>query len=87
MPKTPEYFSSNSALVYESKRSSENLGHSSPQTRASLQDPVPYEVVFYAVHADEIMKRLQGAFLEALRDVQRRTPTRGSARIIPLAVR
>lgn len=58
-----------------------------PQTRAALSDPVPYELVFYAEHAGETMKRLQGAFLDALRALQRRTPVPGSARIIALATR
>jgi hypothetical protein len=58
-----------------------------PQTRTSLEDPVPYEVVYYTERADETMKRLQGAFLQSLRELQRRAPVPGSARVIPLATR
>jgi hypothetical protein len=58
-----------------------------PQTRTSLEDPVPYEVVYYTERADETMKRLQGAFLQSLRELQRRAPVPGSARGITLATR
>ncbi len=58
-----------------------------PQTRTSLQDPVPYEAVYYGAHAEEVMKRLQGAFLQALRDLREREPASGAARVIPLAAR
>jgi len=59
----------------------------SPQARSSLDDPVPYEVVYYSERAGDTMKRLQGAFLQALRELQQRTPLPGNARVIPLAAR
>ena len=40
--------------------------HFRPQARASLDERVPFEVVHYLPHAAETMKRLPGAFHQAL---------------------
>ena len=59
-----------------------------PQQRISLNDPVPYEVVYYSMNSAEIMKRLQGEFASALRAfATKKTPPNTSARIIKLGNR
>jgi hypothetical protein len=55
-----------------------------PGQRNSLEDPVAYEAVYYSPGAQASMQRLQGEFLKALRDLEGRAPSPGSARILPL---
>lgn len=56
-----------------------------PQTRRSLEDPVPYEAVYYSPAATEVMRRVQGEFYKALRELERKTTLVGAARVIKLA--
>ena len=58
--------------------------HFRPGQRTSLEDPVAYEAVYYSTTAQESMKRLQGEFQKALREMEGRAPTPSSARILPL---
>ena len=55
-----------------------------PQTRQSLEDPVPYEVVYYSPAAIEIMRRAQGEFHKALCELEQKTTLAGTARVIKL---
>jgi hypothetical protein len=57
--------------------------HFRPGERAALDAPVAYEAVYYSPEAHETMKRLQGEFLKALRDLQGRAPQQGRARVLP----
>lgn len=57
--------------------------HFRPGERSSLDEPVPYEAVYYSPEAHDTMKRLQGEFLKALTDLQGRAPSRAHARILP----
>jgi hypothetical protein len=43
-----------------------------PQTRASLNDPVPYQAVFYSGTARQMMPRLQVEFRKALTECRNR---------------
>ena len=56
-----------------------------PQTRQSLEDPVPYEVVYYSPAAVEIMRRVQGEFYKALREQEQKATLAGAGRVIKLA--
>jgi len=56
-----------------------------PQTRRSLEDPVPYEVVYYSPAAVEIMRRVQGEFYKALREQEQKATLAGAGRVIKLA--
>ena len=56
-----------------------------PQMRQSLEDPVPYEVVYYSPAAIEIMRRVQGEFHKALRELEQKTTLARAARVIKLA--
>ena len=58
--------------------------HFQPSQRSALDEPVPYEAVYYSATAPETMKRLQGEFQKALRELEGRAPPRASARIVPL---
>lgn len=53
--------------------------------RAALDEPVPYEVVYYAAKGAETMRRLQGEFRKALQSLQGREAVKAAARIIPLS--
>jgi hypothetical protein len=55
-----------------------------PGGRAALDAPVSYAAVYYATHAPETMRRLQGDFLRALHELDGRALLRAGARIIPL---
>lgn len=46
--------------------------HLRPQSRAALDERVPYEVVYYLPGAQEIMARLQGEFPRALQQLTER---------------
>lgn len=58
-----------------------------PQDRASLEDPVSYEAVYYTPAAAEIMHRVQAEFHQALRDIGNKMTYEGPARIVKLAGR
>ena len=53
--------------------------------RAALDEPVPYEAVYYTANGADILRRLQGEFRKALQDLQGREPVRAAARILPLS--
>jgi len=53
-----------------------------PQTRASLEDPVEYEAVFYQADAPDLMSRLQAELPRALQDVAKKARVEGPARVI-----
>ena len=56
-----------------------------PQARRSLEDPVPYEAVYYSPAAAEVMRRVQGEFHKALRELEQKTTLAGAARVLKLA--
>lgn len=56
-----------------------------PQTRHSLDEPVPYEAVYYSPASAEIMHRVQGEFHKALRGLERKATLGGPAHVIKLA--
>jgi hypothetical protein len=58
-----------------------------PQARASLDDPVPFEVVHYLPRAAGTMQRLPGELLRALRILAQRDMPGGDAHVLPLAPR
>lgn len=55
-----------------------------PQTRQSLDEPVMYEAVFYSPAGVELMRRLQGEFHNALRELEQKSLPAGRARVVPL---
>jgi hypothetical protein len=58
--------------------------HFRPQSRASLVEPVPFEIVHYLPQAAETMKRLPGEFQQALRLLAERQKPDGPATILNL---
>ena len=58
--------------------------HFRSQTRASLDEPVPFEVVHYLPQAAETMRRLPGEFHQALRLLANRQKPDGPATILNL---
>jgi hypothetical protein len=57
--------------------------HFRPQTRASLDERVPFEVVHFMPQAAETMKRLPGEFLKALQVLAERDLPRQEAHVLP----
>jgi hypothetical protein len=57
-----------------------------PQERTSLDEPIPYEIVYYAGNALNLMPHLQGEFHKALRQLREKMPikTETPAKVIPL---
>ena len=53
-----------------------------PQERTALDAPVAYEAVYYSAGGADIMRRLQGEFFKALRELQDREPMRASAHVL-----
>ncbi|GAO37684.1 hypothetical protein SCT_3120 [Sulfuricella sp. T08] len=53
-----------------------------PQTRASLDDPVPYQAVYYQPDAAQLMERLQVELPRALNDLAAKGRFDGAARVI-----
>lgn len=53
-----------------------------PQARAGLDDPVPFEAVYYDRDGIEIMKRLQGEFAKTLAPLALRGRVEGPARVL-----
>ena len=59
--------------------------HFAPQVRRALDEPVSYEAVYYSPAGAEVMRRAQGEFHKALREVEQKTVLHGLARVIKLA--
>ena len=59
--------------------------HFAPQTRHALDEPVSYEAVYYSPVAAEVMRRAQGEFHKALREVEQKNVLHGPAHVIKLA--
>ncbi len=59
--------------------------HFVPQARRALDEPVSYEAVYYSSAGAEAMRRAQGEFHKALREVEQKTVLHGPARVIKLA--
>ncbi|TAJ77740.1 MAG: hypothetical protein EPO42_09300 [Gallionellaceae bacterium] len=53
-----------------------------PQSRTALDEPVPYQAVFYNISAEETTKRLQHDFGSALQDFAKKDAPHGVARIL-----
>lgn len=53
-----------------------------PQLRTSLGDPVPYEAVYYHLHAAELMPRLQAELPRALAELAAKGRFEGEARVL-----
>ncbi len=60
--------------------------HFAPQVRQSIDEPVFYDAVFYSPAGVELMRRLQGEFHKALRELEQKSLPAGRARVIPLKV-
>ena len=56
--------------------------HFHPQSRSSLEDPVPYDACFYQAGSAQLMNRLQAEFTRALQDFSARDNFDGNARVI-----
>ncbi len=56
--------------------------HFRPQQRSALDEPVPYEAVYYHDHAAALMPRLQSELARALAELATRTRTGGEARVL-----
>jgi len=59
--------------------------HFAPQTRHALDEPVSYEAVYYSPAGAEVMRRVQGEFHKALREVEQKNVLHGPAHVIKLA--
>lgn len=57
-----------------------------PQLRASLDEPVPYQAVYYEPDAAQLMARLQAELPRALNDLAAKGRLAGSARVIKFPV-
>ena len=55
-----------------------------PQTRRSLEEPVPYEAVYYSPVAAEIMRRIQSEFYKSLHELERKAAFAGPGRVIKI---
>ncbi|MEN6587718.1 MAG: hypothetical protein ABFE02_16890 [Sulfuricella sp.] len=53
-----------------------------PQRRASLDEPVPYQAVYYRADAEQLMTRLQAELPRALKDLAAKARFDGSARVL-----
>jgi hypothetical protein len=53
-----------------------------PQVRASLDEPVPYQAVYYQPDAAQLMARLQAELPRALNDLAAKERFDGSARVL-----
>lgn len=54
----------------------------SPKSRTSLDDPVPYEAVYYGELSRELMSRLLGEFPKAIQQLHAKHGNQGSAKIL-----
>lgn len=55
-----------------------------PQQRTSLDEPVPYQAVYYQPDAAQLMARLQAEFPRALKELAAKGRFDGSAQVIQL---
>lgn len=53
-----------------------------PQARASLDEPVGYEAVYYSADAEKMMSRLQAELPRALRELAMKSRVEGPARVL-----
>jgi len=53
-----------------------------PQVRTSLDEPVPYQAIYYRPDAAQLMARLQGELPRALADLAAKGRVDGSARVL-----
>jgi len=53
-----------------------------PQARASLDEPVQYEAVYYHAEAEKIMSRLQAEFPRALQELAKKSRLEGPATVL-----
>lgn len=53
-----------------------------PQARNSLDDPVPYQAIYYQPETAKLMSRLQAEFPRALSELAAKGQFEGSARVI-----
>jgi hypothetical protein len=56
--------------------------HFHPQSRTSLEEPVPYDAAYYKTDLTHLMSRLQGELPRALLEVSKKSTLDGPARII-----
>jgi len=56
--------------------------HFRPQARASLEDPVEYEAVYYQTTARDLMFRMQAELPRALQELAKKTRVEGLARVL-----
>lgn len=61
--------------------------HFNPKARASLDDAVPYELVYYMEKGRETMKRLVGEFYKALTQLADKRSFSGPAKVLKLTKR
>lgn len=53
-----------------------------PQVRTSLEDPVPYQAVYYRPESEQLMARLQAELPRALNDLAAKGRVAGAARVL-----
>ncbi len=53
-----------------------------PQQRSSLDEPVPYQAVYYRADAEQLMARLQAELPRALNDLARKGRFDGPAKVL-----
>ena len=53
-----------------------------PQARASLEDPVAYDAVYYREGAESVMSRLQTEFPRALQELAKKSRLDGPAKLL-----
>jgi hypothetical protein len=53
-----------------------------PQARASLDEPVKYEAVYYSADAEKIMSRLQAELPRALQELAKKSRLEGPAQVL-----
>lgn len=53
-----------------------------PQRRASLDEPVPYQAVYYRADSAQLMARLQAELPRALKELEAKAHFDGSARVL-----
>ena len=56
--------------------------HFHPQSRTSLEDPVPYEAVYYVEKAADLMPRLMSEFPKALQALSEKDKVEGTATVL-----
>lgn len=61
--------------------------HFQPGERTALDAPVAYEAVYYSAGGIQTMRRLQGEFHKALRQIEQRAPVHALAQVVKLPAR